>query len=269
MNYIMSVLASMIDWIDYRLEPLMYVFGVVLIFLVHSFYFKFYLRNKKQGRCGVSRHQSHSHHTGLFALLRVLECIRIPEHKGKKWSTFSLVLWVLFFLTLILILLLALGIVYLPTTDDDFPTTDLSAFRRKTSQSGESLVENSEQWTEILSWEPRAFIYHNCLVSFRNLLMDLPLLLEFMRLSILSFCMMQNGVYRSRDTPNLVLYCVLGYIHGNAILDSTGSLVEFACEVEITEKCCYMQIESRRRFHIIRSWDQDGCYICSQILLVE
>ena len=103
-------------------------------FRIQSFYFKFYLRNKKQGRCGVSRHQSHSHHTGLFALLRVLECIRIPEHKGKKWSTFSLVLWVLFFLTLILILLLALGIVYLPTTDDDFPTTDLSAFRRKTSQ---------------------------------------------------------------------------------------------------------------------------------------
>ncbi|KAG4925190.1 hypothetical protein JHK87_050730 [Glycine soja] len=116
-------------------------------------------------------------------ILGVLECIRIPEHKGKKWSTFSLVLWVLFFLTLILVLLVALGIVYLPTTDDDFPTTDLNAFRRKTSQSGESLVENSEQWTEILSWEPRAFIYHNFL----------------------------------------------------AILDSTGSLVEFACEVEITE----------------------------------
>ena len=34
----MSVLASMIDWIDYRLEPLMYVFGVVLIFLVHVCY---------------------------------------------------------------------------------------------------------------------------------------------------------------------------------------------------------------------------------------
>ncbi|KAH1244213.1 putative prolyl 4-hydroxylase 3 [Glycine max] len=84
--------------------------------------------------------------------------------QGKKWSTFSLVLWALFFLTLILVVLLALGIVYLPTTDDDFPTTDLSAFRRKTSQSAESLVENPpEQWTEILSWEPRAFIYHNFL----------------------------------------------------------------------------------------------------------
>ncbi|KAG4909192.1 putative prolyl 4-hydroxylase 3 [Glycine soja] len=85
--------------------------------------------------------------------------------QGKKWSTFSLVLWALFFLTLILVLLLALGIVYLPTTDDDFPTPDLSVFRRKTSQSGESLVENSEQRTEIFSWEPRAFIYHNFLIA--------------------------------------------------------------------------------------------------------
>ncbi|KAL5544548.1 hypothetical protein UlMin_008332 [Ulmus minor] len=52
---------------------------------------------------------------------------------------------------------------------------------------------------------------------------------------------------------------------GMVITDSaTGSLADFACEVEITE--CeplpdgrfYLEIESRRRFHIIRSWDQDG-----------
>ncbi|KAI4343908.1 hypothetical protein L6164_011203 [Bauhinia variegata] len=52
---------------------------------------------------------------------------------------------------------------------------------------------------------------------------------------------------------------------GMVIIDSTtGSLAEFACEVEITE--CeplpdgrfYIEVESRRRFRIIRSWDQDG-----------
>ncbi|ESW10152.1 hypothetical protein PHAVU_009G185000 [Phaseolus vulgaris] len=52
---------------------------------------------------------------------------------------------------------------------------------------------------------------------------------------------------------------------GMAILDSSsGSLAEFACEVEITE--CeplpdgrfYIEIESRRRFRIVQSWDQDG-----------
>ncbi|XP_023924977.2 uncharacterized protein LOC112036407 [Quercus suber] len=52
---------------------------------------------------------------------------------------------------------------------------------------------------------------------------------------------------------------------GMVITDSTtGSIADFGCEVEITE--CdplsdgrfYLEIESRRRFRIIRSWDQDG-----------
>ncbi|XP_058785484.1 probable prolyl 4-hydroxylase 3 [Vicia villosa] len=81
--------------------------------------------------------------------------------QGKKLSTVTLIFWTLFMLTLVIIFLLALGIVYLPnTSDDSSSTTDLSSFRRKTS---ESLAERKEQWTEILSWEPRAFIYHNFL----------------------------------------------------------------------------------------------------------
>lgn len=52
---------------------------------------------------------------------------------------------------------------------------------------------------------------------------------------------------------------------GMVIIDaSTGSLAEFGCEVEITE--CeplpdgrfYIEIEGRRRFRNLRSWDQDG-----------
>ncbi|KAM7269451.1 hypothetical protein ACFE04_024948 [Oxalis oulophora] len=52
---------------------------------------------------------------------------------------------------------------------------------------------------------------------------------------------------------------------GMVILDSTtGLIADFACEVEITE--CeplpdgrfVLEIESRRRFQIVRSWDQDG-----------
>lgn len=52
---------------------------------------------------------------------------------------------------------------------------------------------------------------------------------------------------------------------GMVIIDSTtGSIADFACEVEITE--CeplpdgrfYLEIESRRRFRIVQSWDQDG-----------
>ncbi|KAK2446553.1 putative prolyl 4-hydroxylase [Trifolium repens] len=80
---------------------------------------------------------------------------------GKKLSTVTLIFWTLFMLTLVIIVLLALGIVYLPnTSDDSSTTTDLSGFRRKTS---ESSAERKEQWTEILSWEPRAIVYHNFL----------------------------------------------------------------------------------------------------------
>lgn len=52
---------------------------------------------------------------------------------------------------------------------------------------------------------------------------------------------------------------------GMVILDSaTGHIADFACEVEITE--CeplpdgrfYIEVEGRRRFRILRSWDQDG-----------
>ncbi|KAK9996140.1 hypothetical protein SO802_020826 [Lithocarpus litseifolius] len=52
---------------------------------------------------------------------------------------------------------------------------------------------------------------------------------------------------------------------GMVIPDSTtGSIADYACEVEITE--CeplpdgrfYLEVESRRRFRIIQSWDQDG-----------
>ncbi|GMP33397.1 hypothetical protein CsSME_00006737 [Camellia sinensis var. sinensis] len=52
---------------------------------------------------------------------------------------------------------------------------------------------------------------------------------------------------------------------GMVITDtSTGSIADFACEVEITE--CeplpdgrfFLELESRRRFRILRNWDQDG-----------
>ncbi|CAL5372339.1 unnamed protein product [Camellia sinensis] len=52
---------------------------------------------------------------------------------------------------------------------------------------------------------------------------------------------------------------------GMVITDtSTGSIADFACEVEITE--CeplpdgrfFLELESRRRFCILRNWDQDG-----------
>lgn len=34
---------------------------------------------------------------------------------------------------------------------------------------GEGLGKRGDQWTEVLSWEPRAFVYHNFLVSFYDI----------------------------------------------------------------------------------------------------
>ncbi|XP_068656922.1 uncharacterized protein [Aristolochia californica] len=62
---------------------------------------------------------------------------------------------------------------------------------------------------------------------------------------------------------------------GMVIIDSsTGLVADYACEVEITE--CeplpdgrfYLQVEGRRRFRIVRSWDQDG-YRVAQVEWVQ
>ncbi|KAJ9673456.1 hypothetical protein PVL29_023177 [Vitis rotundifolia] len=89
---------------------------------------------------------------------------RYSRGHGKRWSTLALVLSLLLMLTVVLLMLLALGIVSLPigTVDLD-AANDLSSFRRKTFNGGEGLGKRGEQWTEIVSWEPRAFIYHNFL----------------------------------------------------------------------------------------------------------
>ncbi|CAN1151968.1 LON peptidase N-terminal domain and RING finger protein 1 [Linum perenne] len=62
---------------------------------------------------------------------------------------------------------------------------------------------------------------------------------------------------------------------GMVIVDTlTGVLADYACEVEITE--CeplpdgrfYLEIESHRRFRILRSWDQDG-YRIAEVVWVQ
>nr|WGT02532.1 prolyl 4-hydroxylase 3 [Tamarix hispida] len=90
-----------------------------------------------------------------------------PRHSrlaGKRKSTATLVLSMLLMLTIVLLLLLALGILSLPVgSDDDQSANDLSTFGRKVLERGEKLGERGDEWVEILSWEPRAFRYHNFL----------------------------------------------------------------------------------------------------------
>ncbi|KAK9270366.1 hypothetical protein L1049_025945 [Liquidambar formosana] len=92
---------------------------------------------------------------------------RYSRLQGKKWSssTFTLVLSMLLMLSIVLLVLLALGIFSLPVgSHDSQPPNDLASFRRKiVVEIDDGLGERGEQWTEVLSWEPRAFIYHNFL----------------------------------------------------------------------------------------------------------
>ncbi|XP_057974291.1 probable prolyl 4-hydroxylase 3 [Malania oleifera] len=93
---------------------------------------------------------------------------RHSRHQGKKLSTLALVLSMLLMLSIVLLMLLALGILSLPigTEDESSSANDLSFVSRKLALGGSGgggFGERGEQWTEVLSWEPRAFIYHNFL----------------------------------------------------------------------------------------------------------
>ncbi|KAL4281911.1 hypothetical protein GQ457_03G030860 [Hibiscus cannabinus] len=89
--------------------------------------------------------------------------VRHSRLQAKKWSTVTPVLLMLFMLTVVLLMLLGLGIFSLPISNGDSSLNDLTSYRRMASQRGTGLGKRGEQWTEVLSWEPRAFIYHNLL----------------------------------------------------------------------------------------------------------
>ncbi|XP_073143756.1 probable prolyl 4-hydroxylase 3 [Henckelia pumila] len=93
---------------------------------------------------------------------------RASRHQGKRSSTVVLVLSMLLMLSVVLLMLLGLGILSLPIGSDDSPlVADRIKFKRVTIEMGKDewggLGKRGEQWTEVLSWEPRAFIYHNFL----------------------------------------------------------------------------------------------------------
>ncbi|KAI5596658.1 hypothetical protein BDE02_02G016000 [Populus trichocarpa] len=90
--------------------------------------------------------------------------VRHSRLQAIKLSTFTLVSSMLFMLTFVLLVLLGLGIFSLRSSSEGFPPNDLSSYRRMTSErEGDRMEKKEEKWTEILSWEPRAFLYHNFL----------------------------------------------------------------------------------------------------------
>ncbi|CAH2043020.1 unnamed protein product [Thlaspi arvense] len=87
-----------------------------------------------------------------------------PSSRKSSYST--LVFAVLIMFTFVILFLLALGILSLPSNNaGSSKANDLSSIVRKTLQrSGEDDSEK-ERWVEIISWEPRASVYHNFLTK--------------------------------------------------------------------------------------------------------
>ncbi|KAJ0966885.1 hypothetical protein J5N97_023802 [Dioscorea zingiberensis] len=82
-------------------------------------------------------------------------------YPGRRSSPYTLVLGMLLMLSVALLMLLALGIVSLPVGSDEPSIAGRRPHRSAVETNG--MGRREEPWTEVLSWEPRAFIYHNFL----------------------------------------------------------------------------------------------------------
>ncbi|XP_010683036.2 probable prolyl 4-hydroxylase 10 [Beta vulgaris subsp. vulgaris] len=88
---------------------------------------------------------------------------RTPPRKSSTPSS-TLVFSLLLMLSVVVLILLALGIVSLPTSNSTSrPVHDLNNIVHSTVHRVEVSKEKGEQWVEFLSWEPRAVVYHNFL----------------------------------------------------------------------------------------------------------
>nr|VDD47921.1 unnamed protein product [Brassica oleracea] len=98
--------------------------------------------------------------------------VKKPKHLRPQPRKSSLTTHAFTFLTLALfsiLILLGLGILSLPSTSmissrpDDFTTVERTSEDSRESYGDEE--GNGERWLEVISWEPRAFLYHNFLTN--------------------------------------------------------------------------------------------------------
>ncbi|CAN6970653.1 unnamed protein product [Brassica rapa subsp. trilocularis] len=91
---------------------------------------------------------------------------RQRNHHRRKTSYSTLVFAVLIMFTFVILFLLALGILSLPSNNGgSSKANDLTSIVRKNLQRSGKDVSENERWVEIISWEPRASIYHNFLTK--------------------------------------------------------------------------------------------------------
>ncbi|PQQ13471.1 putative prolyl 4-hydroxylase 10 [Prunus yedoensis var. nudiflora] len=90
---------------------------------------------------------------------------RLQTRKTSSSSS-TLVLTLLVMFTFAILILLALGILSVPSgsSGNSAKANDLSSIVRKSADRNEE-EGAGEQWVEVISWEPRAFVYHNFLTK--------------------------------------------------------------------------------------------------------
>ncbi|XP_065856763.1 probable prolyl 4-hydroxylase 10 [Euphorbia lathyris] len=92
---------------------------------------------------------------------------RYSRFPTRKSSSSTLILTMLIMFTFVILILLALGILSIPSTSGDSSrkANDLSNIIHNKMRSIGEDDARGERWAEVISWEPRAFVYHNFLTE--------------------------------------------------------------------------------------------------------
>ncbi|KAF5738103.1 hypothetical protein HS088_TW13G00998 [Tripterygium wilfordii] len=92
-----------------------------------------------------------------------------PRHSRmstRKSPSSTLALTMLLIFTFVILILLVLGILSIPSySGESSRANDLNSIARRNADRREGDEEREEQWVEVISWEPRAFVYHNFLTK--------------------------------------------------------------------------------------------------------
>ncbi|KAJ0798487.1 putative procollagen-proline 4-dioxygenase [Helianthus annuus] len=90
----------------------------------------------------------------------------LTRGSSRRSSSSTLIFSIMIICSFFVLILLALGILSIPSNSNDSPKAhDLNSIvhRTTTVDRTEKKEDRSDQWVEVISWEPRAVVYHNFL----------------------------------------------------------------------------------------------------------
>ncbi|CAI0461992.1 unnamed protein product [Linum tenue] len=89
---------------------------------------------------------------------------RYSRFPSRKSNSSTMIFTMLLMFTFVILILLALGILSIPSNSGGSGKAhDLSNIVHNQADSSAEDQGKSEPWAEVISWEPRAFVYHNFL----------------------------------------------------------------------------------------------------------